>query len=286
MRGCAAGPSASWCSVARGSAGKFFLIAVTLVIALVILLPVVIVVFASVLDSTRVGLAADQFVGAAERAVSWEGYRYVLGSYSGWLWYSAKLALVCVMLAAAIAVPAGYVLVRYPFAGSRVLEELVLLPLSLPGIAMSVALLAAYHPLRGWWLVLCGHLLYTLPFMLRTVTNSLRAAPLEQLERAAAVMGAGFWQRWFLIVLPNLRHAVVLGGLLVFAVSWGEFNVSFLLNSGKPQTFPAALYDTYANESFQISSAATTLFLCVVLPVSLAIQLLGRGGGLGVRQGV
>jgi len=37
---------------------------------------------------------------------------------------------------------------------------------------------------------------------------------------------------------------MMVGSLLVFAVSWGEFNVSFLLNRGRPQTFPAVLYDT------------------------------------------
>jgi putative spermidine/putrescine transport system permease protein len=232
-----------------------------------------------------VGLAADQFVGASEQLFSLEGYRYVFQAYGGWMWYSVKLAAACVLICIFVGLPAGYVFVRHPFAGSRLLEELVALPLSLPGIAMSVALLAAYNPLRGWWLVLAGHVLYTLPFMMRVVTNNLRGSRMAEMEQAAASLGAGFWQRFWLVVLPNTRHALVLGALLVFAVSWGEFNVSYLLNSGKPQTFPAALYDTYANESFQISSAATTLFLLVVLPAAVAIQLIGGRSGLAVRQG-
>ncbi|WP_455204422.1 ABC transporter permease [Kaarinaea lacus] len=271
--------------MAEGWLGKTVLITITVALLVIVILPVMIVMFASVLDSTRVGLAADQFVGASEQVFSWEGYRYVFDAYGGWMWYSVKIALACVGICIFVAVPAGYVLVRFPFYGSRLLEELVLLPLSLPGIAMSVALLAAYNPLRGWWLVLAGHVLYTLPFMLRVVTNSLRGSRIEELEQAAASLGAGFWQRFVLVILPNLRHALILGALLVFAVSWGEFNVSYLLNSGKPQTFPAALYDTYANESFQISSAATTLFLFVVLPAAIAIQLIGGRSGYAVRQG-
>jgi putative spermidine/putrescine transport system permease protein len=87
------------------------------------------------------------------------------------------------------------------------------------------------------------------------------------------------------VVLPNLRHALILGSLLVFAVSWGEFNVSYLLNAGHPQTFPAALFNTYANESFQNSSAATVIFLAVVIPIVIAIQWLGGRSSVDVEQG-
>lgn len=262
-----------------------FLGTVTAVLVLVVLTPLVIVILASVMDSAAIGMAADQFVGAAPQNFSLEGFRYVLDTYGEWMGFSARLAALCVLICIAVALPAGYVLVRYPFAGARLVEELIMLPLSLPGIAMSVALLSAYNPLRGWWLVLAGHVVYTLPFMIRTVTGALRGSRIALLEQAGASLGAGFWQRFAWIVVPACRHGLILGALLVFAVSWGEFNVSYLLNSGKPQTFPAALYDTYANESFQVSSAATTLFLIVMLPAALGIQWLGGRGGMAVRQG-
>ena len=167
--------------------------------------------------------------------------------------FSMELALVSVILCLVVAVPAGYALVQHPFKGSRLIEELLLLPLSLPGIAMSIALIAAYNTARGQWLVLGGHFLYTMPFMVRVVTGTLRSFDVTLLEAAAQTLGAGFWQRMWHVILPHLRHSLVLGSLLVFAVSWGEFNVSYLLNAGHPQTFPAAVFNTYANESFQRS---------------------------------
>ena len=78
---------------------------------------------------------------------------------------------------------------------------------------------------------------------------------------------------------------MMVGSLLVFAVSWGEFNVSFLLNRGRPQTFPAVLYDTYTNQSIQISSAATTIFLAIVIPAVIAIQWFGGRDSVEVEQG-
>jgi putative spermidine/putrescine transport system permease protein len=78
-----------------------------------------------------------------------------------------------------------------------------------------------------------------------------------------------------MVVLPNLRHAMISGALMVFAVSWGEFNVSFLLNTPVHQTYPAALYATYTSNSFQVGSAATVIFLLVSVPALFAIQWLG-----------
>src|SRR5437588_518812 len=70
----------------------------------------------------------------------------------------------------------GYALVRFNFFGKNLIEEMILLPLSLPGIAVAVALIETYGVLRGSWLIiLFGHLLYTLPFMMQSITNTLRS---------------------------------------------------------------------------------------------------------------
>jgi putative spermidine/putrescine transport system permease protein len=119
--------------------------------------------------------------------------------------------------------------------------------------------------------------------MVRAVAGTLRGGDVSNLEAAARTLGAGAWQRAVWVVLPALRHAMIVGALLVFAISWGEFNVSFLLNTPLHQTYPAALYATYTSNSFKVSSAATVLFLAVVVPVLVAIQLVG--GRDRVEQG-
>lgn len=261
-----------------------FVIGITGALVAIVVLPLCFVVGAAFVSPELLGLAPDQWT-ADDGAFSLGGVRYILATYGPWLSFSLQIALASVILCLVVAVPAGYSLVRYPFPGSRLIEELVLLPLSLPGISMSIALLAAYGWMRGQWLVLGGHLLYTLPFMLRVTTNALRAQDVAALEMAARSLGAGFWQRLWLVVLPSLRHAMIVGALLVFTVSWGEFNVSFLLNRGHPQTFPAALYNTYANESLHRSSAATAVFLAGAVPAILCIQLLGGRASQDVEHG-
>lgn len=265
--------------------GFIFCLAVTLILMVLILLPLFVVVLGSCVNASLVGLSTDLWAGSRHEILDFSAFGYILEHYGDWALFSLELALACVVICLLIAVPAGYALARHPFPGSGLVEECVLLPLSIPGITLSIGLLATYGELRGPLLVLAGHLLYTIPFMLKVVTGTLRSFDVGRLESAARSLGASLPQRLFLVVLPNLRHAMMIGSLLVFAVSWGEFNVSFLLNRGRPQTFPAVLYDTYTNQSIQVSSAATTIFLAIVIPAVIAIQWLGGKESADMEQG-
>jgi putative spermidine/putrescine transport system permease protein len=203
-------------------------------------------------------------------------YQYVWDVYGHTLLLSLKLAAASIAITVVLGVFGGYGLVRYNFPGKSLLEELILIPLSLPGISIAVALIGTYGIIRGSWvIILFGHLLYTLPFMLQSVTNTLRSYNFFELERAAASLGASWWQRTRHILLPNLKHAIIVGSLLVFTISLGEFNASFLLTTPINLTLPAALYDSYTNDSFQISSAATSVFILIVVPVLMGIQFIG-----------
>jgi putative spermidine/putrescine transport system permease protein len=266
-------------------AGFIFCLGVTAALMALILLPLLVVALGSCVNVSLLGLSSDLWSGNRHELLDFSAFGYLLEHYGDWVLFSLELAGACVVICLLVAVPAGYALACHPFPGSKVVEELALLPLSLPGITLSIGLLAVYGQVRGPLLVLAGHLLYTIPFMLKVVTATLRSFDVGRLEAAARSLGASLFQRLFLVVLPNLRHAMMVGSLLVFAVSWGEFNVSFLLNRGRPQTFPAVLYDTYTNQSIQISSAATTIFLAVVIPALLAVQWLGGREATDLEQG-
>lgn len=260
-------------------------LAYCLLLALAVLLPVVVVVLGAFVPAARLGLSSEQWVEGSEGWVSLKYFRYVLDLYSEPLLFSAGLAVFAVAGGLLLAVPAAYGLVRYPFPGSKLLEEVALLPLAVPGIAVAIALIQTYALIRGeWWFVGLGHLLYTVPLLLRTLLHALRGEGFE-LERAAATLGAGPWQRFRRVTWPRLRRPASLGCLITAAVSWGEFNASFLLATPVNQPFPAALYATYTSNSFAVSSAATTIFLAVILPLLIAVERLGRDDLMSMRQG-
>lgn len=259
------------------------LLCVTLTLLIIVLAPFAVVVLGAFLNTSLLGLSTEQWARGGDSLITLKWFRYVFELYGSSLFFSVKLAVLSVAICLLIGVPGGYVIARNRL---HFVETLALLPLSLPGIALSIGLIQAFAIVRGaWWLILAGHLLYTLPFMVRLVTNELRSFDLARLEACAQTLGANFPQRLRRVVLPNLRHAMIVGSLLVFAISWGEFNVSYLLNTPLHQTYPAALYATYTSNSFPVAGAATTIFLALIIPLLLAMQWIGGEASANVEQG-
>jgi putative spermidine/putrescine transport system permease protein len=232
--------------------------------------PLAVVVAGSVLDPGLLGLSSETW-HAGTRHATW--FDYVLSLYGRHLVRSGCLAAAVVVLAFGLGAPAAYGLSRRDDAFARSLGALLDAPLAVPGLAVAIGLLLAYPRARASGATLAaGHLVYALPFFVRAARNALSSGGLPELEEAAAAAGAGMWQRFRRVVLPLARPGLLAGGLMAFTISWGEFNVSFLLATPSTQTFPAALYLTYTSNSFPVAAAATTLFLAAAVPPLMLLQ--------------
>lgn len=239
-----------------------------LVVLLFLLVPVVITVFGSF--SARWGRAPWE-------AFTFEWYGYVFRTYGRTIQVSLLVGLCAVVATTLIGVPAGYALARYRFWGRALLEDMLLLPLTLPGLALGLAIVQTYAALRGQLLLLIiGHVVFTLPYMVQMVAASLRTGSVLQLESAAASLGANWFQRFFLIILPNIRNTLISAGLAVITLSLGEFNLSYFLYSPLAMPLPVGMYEAYASLRIEIGSAFTTLFLAILLPLVLFGQASGR----------
>ena len=86
---------------------------------------------------------------------------------------SLLLAVSCVAGTLLLGVPAAYALARSRSRWVRTFEELLTLPVAVPGLATALALILVYGQMRGFRgsfaFILAGHLVFTLPFMVRTV---------------------------------------------------------------------------------------------------------------------
>jgi putative spermidine/putrescine transport system permease protein len=179
-----------------------------------------------------------------------------------------------------LGVPAAYALARSRNKLARLFEELIMLPIAVPGLATALALIATYGALGGfrssWSFILVGHVLFTLPFMVRAVLAVLSAIDLRTLEEGAASLGADFRRRFFDIVLPNCRYGILAGSLMVVTLSVGEFNMTWLLHTPFTKTLPVGLADAYASLRLEIGSAYTLMFFLMIMPLLLAMQWLAR----------
>jgi putative spermidine/putrescine transport system permease protein len=253
---------------------------VALGLALFLATPLVLVVAAAFFPTESLGISSEQWVAGAGAG---RAFRYVLDTYGHHLVTSLHVALVAGALAVVLGAPAGLSLSMASHRrAARALETFLVLPLAVPGIAMAVALLGAY-PGRGGdlGLLIVGHVLYTLPYAVRTIGEAARAQNLDRALDAARTLGAGRAQRVRLVLWPSLRRALGSALLIALAVSWGEFNVTFLLATPSSGTFPTALYLTYTTNSFPVAAAATTLPLAGLVP----LVLLARSVGAEPEQG-
>ncbi len=246
-------------------------LAFTLLVCAFLIAPVILSILAGVTVNYQSGIQSG-FTLRWVFAV-WDGYRDTI-------FLSIGISLACLAGTLILGVPAAYALAKRQNAFSRALEELLVMPVAVPGLATALALIVTYGGAGGfrtsWSFILVGHILFTLPFMVRSVLAVLSAIDLKTLEEGAASLGASFWQRFFHIVLPNCRGGILAGSLMVVTLSMGEFNMTWLLHTPLTKTLPVGLADAYASLRLEIGSAYTLVFFLMIVPLLVALQWLGQ----------
>ena len=251
----------------RISPVKSMQLAVTLAACLFLLVPAIMSVMAGVTENYFRGISSG---------VTLRWIEEVLRLYSDSIWRSMLIAGVCLVFTLVIGVPAAYALNRLGGRLSRVIEEFVSLPLAVPGLALALALLQLYGSWKGfrisWWFILVGHVLYTLPFMIRSVMAIFAAIDLKTLEEGAASLGASSWRQFIDIAVPNAMPGILAGSLTVVTLSIGEFNLTWMLHTPLTKTLPVGLADSYASMRLEIASAYTLVFFVMIVPLLVALQ--------------
>jgi putative spermidine/putrescine transport system permease protein len=241
----------------------------TLLVCLFLIVPVAMSVLAGVTENFFVGIKSGF-------TLRWIAQVWTL--YANTVYLSLGIALACLAVTLVLGVPAGYVLARSQTRWTRAFEELLVLPVAVPGLATALALILLYGQIRefraSWTFILVGHVLFTLPFMVRSVLAVMAAIDLRTLEDAAASLGAGFRQRFFQVILPNAKPGILAGSLMVVTLSMGEFNITWMLHTPLTQTLPVGLADSYASMRLEIGSAYTIVFFFMIVPLLIALQWL------------
>ena len=253
--------------------GLFFYLnlAFTLLVCAFLIVPVVLSVMAGV---------TENFFHGIRSGVTLRWLVEVWDLYAGTVYLSLAIALACLVCDLLLGVPAAYVLAKKSGRAARMIEETIVLPVAIPGLAIALALIVTYGGIRefraSWLFILVGHVLYTMPFMVRSVLAVLSSFDFRTLEEGAASLGATFWQRFRTIILPNCRTGILAGSLMVVTLSVGEFNLTWMLHTPLTKTLPVGLADSYASMRLEIGSAYTLVFLIMILPLLVALQLYGQ----------
>jgi sulfate transport system permease protein len=205
-----------------------------------------------------------------------------------------SLSVVSAFVAAAINAVFGlilaWVLVRYRPAGAKILDAAIDLPFALPTAVAGIALTSSYAsdgiiggPLSALGIqgaysrfgIVVALIFVGLPFVVRTVQPVLENLD-EQLEDAAALLGATRMQTLVRVVLPSLIPAIATGFSLAFARALGEYgSVVFIAGNMPMKTEIAPLLIMTKLEQFDYEGAAA--LGVAMLVASFAILLLING---------
>lgn len=229
--------------------------------------------------SMMAGVTVNYFQGIRS-GVTLDWIVEVWGLYAETIWLSMLIALSTLAVTLVVGVPAAYVLHRHPSRLSRMIEEIITLPVAIPGLAIALALIVTYGGFGNfrisWLFILVGHVLYTMPFMVRSVMAVLAAIDARTLEEGAASLGASPWRRFRDIIIPNIGPGILAGSLMVVTLSIGEFNLTWMLHTPLTKTLPVGLADSYASMRLEVASAYTLVFFVMIIPLLVGMQIFGQ----------
>jgi sulfate/thiosulfate transport system permease protein len=205
-------------------------------------------------------------------------------------WAAIRLTVISSLIVVAVNAVMGtliaWVLVRDDFRGKGIVNSVIDLPFALPTIVAGLTLLALYgadspigvNAAYTKAAVVMALLFVTLPFVVRAVQPVLLELD-QEMEEAAASLGASNRRIFRSIILPNLTPAIIAGCALAFARAIGEFGSLVLLTGNIPfDTQVASVYIFGRIESDNVTAAAAVSVLLLVISVAIlfALNLFGR----------
>jgi iron(III) transport system permease protein len=208
-------------------------------------------------------------LGYFERVIV-ETPKYIVNSFL----YSVLAVLLCI----AVGVPIAWILARTRLPGRDTLDGLNTLILAIPGTAIGIAYIRAFHfdlplvgrGLTGLWIILPLVLaIRRLPYTVRGSYASLLLVH-RSMEEAAESVGARGWRSFSDVTLPLIWRGVLVGSLFSFMTSLQEASAVLFLSLGGWETITVGIFSFYIAGSAN-EAAALGVILIVVAAVSLAV---------------
>jgi putative spermidine/putrescine transport system permease protein len=239
-------------------------------------LPILLLIVGSFGDTWLNTMLPTGFSGRWYEAV------YEDGSFQRAFWVSLRVCAATCVVDAVIGLPLAYAIYGAASRGVRAAARILyLLPIAVPPIVLAFGFVLVFSsdtlPFLGSTTVLVGgHIVLTLPYLLQTLVGDMRHLRLAELETAAESLGAGPLRTLIEIVLPGVRHSLGTGLIMVAALSIGEFQLANLVAGFLTRPYPVVLLQAFYG---------ATGFACAATVILLALALVAStGGSLSARS--
>jgi iron(III) transport system permease protein len=189
------------------------------------------------------------------------------------LWNTIRLTAGSVALSLLLGVVAAWLVERSDLPGRRVWTVLLVAPLAVPSFVNAFGWVSITPGMDGYAAAVTITTLSYFPLVFLPAAAALRGLD-PGLEESAYSLGLGRWAAFARVVLPQLRPALLGGGLLVSLHLLSEFGALVLL---RYPTFTTAIYDQFQS-SFNSSAATMLAGVLVLLCLALLLADLGLRG--------
>ncbi|HET7882959.1 MAG TPA: ABC transporter permease [Acetobacteraceae bacterium] len=246
--------------------------------AILIVVPLILTVYLSLFD--------EKLILFPPRGYTLAWYPAIVPNFGRAALTSLELGAASVAGSLLLGVPAGIGLARHRFRGRGVIATLLLAPLTVPGIALGLAIFVALVAMDEWFgsaftgsmlgLVL-AHVLITTPWVVRLCLASLSNHDMAA-EEAAASLGAGPLAVIWRVTLPAMRAGIVAGALFAFVISFENLELALFLTSPGVTTLPVSVLQYL---EYHIDPLVSAVAVVQIVGVAALLLVLDRFVRLG-----
>lgn len=237
-------------------------IATIIAVLIFVYLPIASVVFGSFikvigLPITTTNIGLDHFI----RVLS-------MGRVISALSITLLVSILTATFASFIGLLIAYISARSKGIESKIIDYVIFLPFSIPGLVIGVGLIVAsgkmYPFIYGTWvMLLIAFLIRFFPYATRTLESTLMQVD-ESLEEASRIHGVGFFKTLKGIVIPISMRAILSSWMFVFNSSVKELSASAIL-SVQVETAIVVAFMMFSEGFFGDGAALTTIIIVITL---------------------
>lgn len=196
---------------------------------------------------------------------------------------------------------AVWLLFHYQFRGKSILATIIDLPFTISPVVVGLMLVLTFGK-QGWLFpllhvagvqvlfafpaIFLATIFVTLPFISREVLPTLEARGNEE-EQAAAILGAGTWEIFRKITLPDIKYPLIYGIVLTSARALGEYGAVSVVSGnliGKTVTLPLQINVFYDNYQVTAAFAVASLLVMIAVLILIARNIIEHKGDKNVRR--
>lgn len=171
---------------------------------------------------------------------------------------------------------AAYVLARYEFRGRDTIYAILISSLLLSLIPMQqpiAIIIRMLHLYDTRWALILVYAAKGLPIVIFIMWSFFKSLP-KEIEEAAYLDGANFWQTYTRVMLPMSKPAVASAAVLIFLNSWNEFLFALLLTqSESKRTLSYALRFFVDMFAYDYPTLFAAMFMTILPSILIYIVL-------------